>query len=193
MTRIAIIPARGGSKRLPRKNVRPFKGKPMLVHPIDKARESGLFNLIVVSTDDREIEDAALAAGATVLRRDKDDGSKGTQEVARDVLLNINADEACVIYPCSPLLVAADLVRGHAVLQKPGALFAMSVGSNPLQDAGCFYWGKAEAFYVRAPLIDSHTVMVPMPANRVCDINVPADWARAEQLYEALRRAPIEA
>ena len=56
MTRIAVIPARGGSKRIPRKNIRPFHGRPMLAWPIAAAKASGLFDRIVVSTDDEEIE-----------------------------------------------------------------------------------------------------------------------------------------
>lgn len=190
MTRCAIIPARGGSVRIPRKNIREFRGQPIIVYAILAAAKSGLFHSFIVSTDDPEIEDLAVKHGCWVLRRETDDGSRGTQEVARDVLMHFEGvTEACVIYPCSPLLVPSDLVRGHALLQREGALYAMSVQQEPLADAGCFYWGKADAFRVGAPLIDAHTVMVPMPANRVCDINVEADWLRAESMYDALRRA----
>ena len=175
---------------MPRKNVRPFKGMPMLHWPILAAQRSKLFAEVVVSTDDDEIEHQATIAETHIHRRRLDDGSRGTQEIARDVLMDWpDATHACVIYPCSPLLVPSDFERGWAVLQKPGALYAMSVQTDPLADAGCFYWGLAEAFRVRAPLIDSHTVMVPMPSNRVCDINTPEDWARAESMFDALRRA----
>jgi N-acylneuraminate cytidylyltransferase len=145
-----------------------------------------------VSTDGAAVAAIASTAGAEVVWRDYDDGSKGTQEVARDVLMDMpDVDEACVIYATSPLLVPSDLVRGHAVLQRTGALFAMSVQTSPLADAGCFYWGKADAFRICAPLIDSHTVMVPMPAGRCCDINVEADWIKAEQMYDNhFRRTP---
>lgn len=188
--RAAIIPARGGSVRIPRKNIRQFRGRPIFAYATEAAMQSGLFDSVIVSTDDTEIEGIALKLGCWVLRRDTDDGSKGTQEIARDVLMQLESvTEACVIYPCSPLLVPSDLIRGYALLQREGALYAMSVQQEPLADAGCFYFGKADAFRVGAPLIDAHTVMVPMPANRVCDINVEADWSRAEQLYDALRRA----
>ena len=53
--KIAVIPARGGSKRIPRKNIRPFLGKPIIAYPIDAARASGLFEHVIVSTDDEEI------------------------------------------------------------------------------------------------------------------------------------------
>ena len=66
MSRVAIIPARGGSKRIPRKNVRPFGGQPMIAWSIAAARQTGIFSRIVVSTDDPEIADVARAAGAEV-------------------------------------------------------------------------------------------------------------------------------
>lgn len=161
----------------------------MIAYPIQAATISELFDAILVTTDDAEIEDVALKFGAMVVRREQDDGAKGTQEVARDVLMQFHqATEACVIYPCTPMLVPSDLVRGHAVLQRQGALFAMSVHYDPLADAGCFYWGKADAFRVRAPLIDSHTAMVPMPAARSIDINTQEDWARAESMFDNWRK-----
>jgi len=63
---IAIIPARGGSKRIPRKNIRPFCGKPMIARSIEAALESGVFDAVVVSTDDEEIASVAESFGAQV-------------------------------------------------------------------------------------------------------------------------------
>lgn len=76
MRRIAIIPARGGSKRLPRKNVLPVQGRPMLSYPIKCALASRMFDRVIVSTEDEEIEKAGLDAGAEVMRR--------PQELAQD-------------------------------------------------------------------------------------------------------------
>ena len=188
--RVAIIPARGGSVRLPGKNIRPFFGKPMLHYPIGVAKRSGLFDRIIVSTDDQQVAVCAAEAHAEVfMRPERDDGMRGTQDVAAEALHAYGfdaSDLACVIYATSPLLTVSDLERGLAVL--PRGLFAMSVQTDPLADAGCFYWGTVGAFLVNAPLIDSHTIMVPMPANRVCDINDERDWLRAEALYAAMRR-----
>ncbi len=64
--RIAIIPARGGSKRIPRKNIKMFYGKPMIAYSIKAAQESGLFDRIVVTTDDEEIADVARSYGAEI-------------------------------------------------------------------------------------------------------------------------------
>lgn len=192
--RIALIPARGGSVRLPRKNIRDFRGKPIIAYPIDAAQRArfynaALFDEIIVSTDDDEIGKIARGLGARVLFRAPDDGSKGTQEVARDALqVYTYAKDACVIYPCSPLIAPSDLERGYAVLRQGHALFSMSVGTEPLRDAGCFYWGRREAYLVRAPLIAEHTVMVPMPERRVCDINTQDDWDEAEAKFDAWRK-----
>lgn len=185
---VAIIPARGGSVRVPRKNVRDFRGKPMLCYPIEAAKASNLFQLVVVSTDDDEIEQVALEAGAVVMRRPTDDGTKGTQEIARDVLLQLpQAHFACVIYPCSPLLLAADLARGVQALR--GLCYVMSTYPDGA-DAGCFYWGRAQAFREGLSLDHPSTVFVPLPAERCIDINTIGDWHVAESKYDALRRAP---
>ena len=185
MSTVAIIPARGGSVRIPRKNIREFRGQPIIRYAIEAAQSCLLFDDVIVSTDDDEISEACQSIGAHVWIRKTDDGSRGTQDVAREVLMSMpQVNNACVIYPTSPMLKPSDLVRGHAVLRREGTLYAMSVQTEPLADAGCFYWGIAAAFRVGAPLIDSHTVMVPMPANRVCDINTPEDWARAEFMLD---------
>ncbi len=67
--KIAVIPARGGSKRIPRKNVRPFAGRPLLCHPLEAALGSGMFEHVVVSSDDEEILDLAARSGASPLPR----------------------------------------------------------------------------------------------------------------------------
>lgn len=66
MKNLCIIPARGGSKRIPRKNVKPFLGKPMLAYSIEAAKASGLFDEIMVSTDDVEIAEVAKQYGASI-------------------------------------------------------------------------------------------------------------------------------
>lgn len=180
--RLAIIPARGGSVRIPRKNIRNFHGKPIIAYSIETAQFSGLFDSVIVSTDDDEIEAVAQNYGAAVFRRPFDDGAKGTQEVAADVLMALpNVTLACVIYPTCPLLHTSDLQAGLDALE--GHQFAMSV-ADPLVDIGCFYWGQADAFRYRLPLIATHTAIVPL--SRAIDINTPEDWTRAEELYTTL-------
>ena len=133
MTRVAIIPARGGSKRIPRKNVKPFLGIPMLHWPIAAARAAGLFDRILVSTDDPGIAETARAAGAEALIRPARlaDDRTGVVPVVQHALAEgaPGADEACLIYATAPFLRAVDLGLGHESLQ--GARFALSVTSFP--------------------------------------------------------------
>jgi pseudaminic acid cytidylyltransferase len=190
--RVAIIPARGGSVRLPRKNIRDFHGLPMLAYPLIVASVSKLFDLTIVSTDDAEIASFAFLAGAIAVPREVDDGSIGTQEIAALVMdkLQLQGSAACVIYPCTPLLDVFHLKQGYAELLKPhNKAFVRAVGPDG-QDAGCFYWGWMRAFRDRRPLDAFNTADYRLPAERVCDINTPEDWALAESMFEALRRAP---
>ena len=183
MNRVAILPARGGSVRIPGKNIRDFMGQPMISYPIRAARASGLFDRILVSTDDDLIDSVARACQAEVIWRLPDDGSKGTQEIAREVLGEMpEVRSACVIYPCSPFLSASELKLGRVALELPGRRYSMSVKADPLSDAGCFYWGWRSSFRNREPLIGPHTAMVPL--ERAIDINTPEDWAEAERMYE---------
>jgi N-acylneuraminate cytidylyltransferase len=187
---VAIIPARGNSVRIPRKNVREFRGKPMMQWPIEAARASGLFDKIIVSTDDDEIAQWGIVFGCDVIRRSPDDGTKGTQEVARDVLqsgLCRSAVMACVTYPCSPLLHPADLYGALLVLENQAAHYVISVRPEVIQDAGCFYFGRADAFRSGWPLVTNRSALYPLPAERCIDINTPEDWARAESMFDALR------
>lgn len=118
MSTIAIIPARGGSKRIPRKNIRLFLGKPIIAYVIDAARHSGLFTEVMVSTDDGEIADVARHYGASVpfLRRaETADDFTTTADVLREVLGQYGRqgqvfDNACCLYPTAPF-VTPDLLR----------------------------------------------------------------------------------
>jgi pseudaminic acid cytidylyltransferase len=176
----AIFPARGGSVRIPRKNIRDFMGKPMLAWPVAAARESGLFDRVIVSTDCLEVMRVAWDLGCEVIERERDDGAKGTQEVAGDVIRGMRLQgQMCVIYPCSPLLTASELKDSREALDLPGTNYVMSV-LDPLADAGCFYWGQADAFASGAPLLGPLTRMYPIQG---IDINTEDDWARAEQLW----------
>src|SRR5579863_6587149 len=108
--RIAIIPARGGSKRIPRKNIQPFLGRPIISYPIQAALTAGCFEEVMVSTDDEEIAQVARAHGASVpfLRTPTTaDDFSGTAEVLSEVLAayartNRRFDFACCLYPTAP-------------------------------------------------------------------------------------------
>ncbi|MFJ2282659.1 pseudaminic acid cytidylyltransferase [Pseudomonas sp. NPDC087803] len=134
MNSVAIIPARGGSKRIPRKNLLPFDGVPMIVRSIRTAQDCGLFDQIVVSTDDAEIAELALAHGAHVpfLRpAELADDFTGTAAVIVHALQQLPAfDFACCVYATAPLLQARFLRQGLELLQQhPQKSFAFSVCS----------------------------------------------------------------
>ncbi len=114
---VAIITARGGSKRIPRKNVKEFLGKPILLYSIEAALKSGIFDEVMVSTEDEEIAQLALAAGAKVpFFRSKDTANDyaTTTDVVLEVLQSYREigrefDYACCIYPTAPFVTAACL------------------------------------------------------------------------------------
>ncbi|SDZ35634.1 pseudaminic acid cytidylyltransferase [Pseudomonas sp. NFIX28] len=140
MSAIAIIPARGGSKRIASKNLKPFNGIPMLARSIATARASGLFDQVLVSTDDPEIAKLAKACGATVpFTRPAELANDfiGTAPVivhALNVLQERGEvfDYACCIYATAPLLQARYLRQGFVALDThPGKSFAFSICSFP--------------------------------------------------------------
>lgn len=114
MSSIAIITARGGSKRIPRKNIKDFLGKPIITYSIEAALESGVFDEVMISTDDEEIADIAKKAGATVpfMRSESTSGDFATTaDVIEEVLssyadLGKEFDYVCCIYPTAPFVTA---------------------------------------------------------------------------------------
>src|SRR5437763_6101178 len=129
MSAVAIITARGGSKRIPRKNLRPFLGRPIIAYSIEAALQSGLFDEVMVSTDDDEIAEIARTEGAAVpFRRSADmaDDYATTADVLREVLAQYGATErsfdvACCLYPTAPFVTAERLRAAFARLTESGA------------------------------------------------------------------------
>lgn len=123
---IAIIPARGGSKRIPGKNVKEFCGKPMIAYSIQAALDSGVFDEIMVSTDSAEIAQTAVSYGANVpfLRSDKTaDDFATTSEVLLEVIdqyekRKVSFTYACCIYPTAPFVTGAKLKTAMQELKK---------------------------------------------------------------------------
>lgn len=129
MKRLAIVTARGGSKRIPRKNVRPFLGKPILAWSIEAALESGLFEEVMISTDDDEIAEISERYGAVFPFRRSPETSDDFSSTA-DVLLEvvgryrdrgIEPEQACCLYPTAPFITAAKLRQAHKKLEDTGA------------------------------------------------------------------------
>lgn len=143
--RLAVIPARGGSKRIPRKNIKPFGGLPMIAWSIRAAIQSACFDRIIVSTDDAEIAQVAKEHGADVpfMRPPElSDDHTGTIPVIAHAIQwqsthGVPANQVCCIYATAPFVQPGDLQRGLQVLQSSGADYAFSVTSYafPIQRA----------------------------------------------------------
>ena len=141
---VAIIPARGGSKRIPRKNIKNFCGKPMIAYSIEAAIQSKLFDKIVVSTDDDEIAKVALAYGAEVpfiRSNDLSDDYTNTTEVIIDAITQLqktsSIDVACCIYATAPFIRMDFLKDAYHTLIKEESLYTFSATSFsfPIQRA----------------------------------------------------------
>ena len=142
---IAVIPARGGSKRIPYKNIRDFFGKPIIALSIIAAKESGVFDDIIVSTDSKDIADIANKYGATTpfIRPDFiSDDFTGTNDVIKHAanwyISNVgNIDYICGIYPTAPFLTPDILINGLNRLRSSNAAFVFSAVeySYPIQRA----------------------------------------------------------
>ena len=143
--RLCVIPARGGSKRIPRKNIKEFCGKPMIVWSIEAAIKSRCFDRIIVSTDDEEIALVAKQAGAqTPFVRPRglaDDYASTTAVIAHAIKWQASHDKmpdnVCCLYATAPFVRATDLQRGLRILESSGADYALSVASYefPIQRA----------------------------------------------------------
>ena len=136
---IAIIPARGGSKRIPRKNIKKFNGKPIIAWSILAAQKSELFDQIIVSTDDDEIKLISESYGANVpfIRPSNisDDHTPTATVIAHTIKkidkLYQRVEYACCVYPCSPLLLPSDLIKAFSKLKSTGEDFIYPVVEYP--------------------------------------------------------------
>ena len=145
MGNICVIPARGGSKRIPRKNIKEFLGKPIIAYSIQAALDSGLFDEVMVSTDDLEIADIAKKYGAKVpfMRSAKNsDDFATTFDVIKEVInyykdQSIEFDNLCCLYSCAPFVNPKVLLRAYNQLTKNffDTVFPIIPFSFPIQRA----------------------------------------------------------
>lgn len=157
MRNIAIIPARGGSKRIPKKNIKDFLGKPIIAYSIETALESKLFDEVMVSTDDKEIADIAIRYGAKVpfMRSEKTANDyAGLSDVIIEVLeqygkLNKEFDVVCCILATAPFLSEKDLVNSYSKIEKSSfnSVFPIVRYSFPIQRAMKFDGDKIKMIW----------------------------------------------
>ena len=132
--RLAVIPARGGSKRIPRKNIKDFCGKPVIAWSIEAANASGLFDRIIVSTDDAEIAEVSKQWGAEVPFKRPDELANdyaGTTEVIAHATQwaleqGSDVDAVCCVYATAPFIQVADLKRGWEALDSGDWAYAFT-------------------------------------------------------------------
>ncbi|WP_338875979.1 pseudaminic acid cytidylyltransferase [Spirosoma sp. SC4-14] len=165
MSNLAIITARGGSKRIPRKNIRPFLGKPIIAYSITTAIQSGMFDEVMVSTDDVEIAAIAKEYGASVpfLRDSKTaDDFATTAEVLTEVLTQYNRQgshfkQACCLYPTAPFITPYLLQSAFDLLVKRGfdSVYPIQPFNFPIQRAIRLQGGKVQWFQAEHALTRS--------------------------------------
>ncbi len=143
MSNLCIIPARGGSKRIPKKNIKDFLGKPIIAYSIETALNSRLFDEVMVSTDNHEIAEIAQKYGAEVpfMRSDeKANDFATTYDVIEEVIngykkTNKIFDYCCCIYACAPFIQTNDLKRAYNLLDKNDMVMPVIPFSFPIQRA----------------------------------------------------------
>lgn len=156
---IAVIPARGGSKRIPRKNIRNFHGKPMISYAIRVAQESQIFDRIIVSTDDEEIAAVSESFGASVpWKRSSElaDEFATTLDVMQDVATRLASEVAantkiCCIYPATPLLQARYIQAGASLLQDDAWDYVISAVRNTSPIQRSFLLSESDAIKLNFP------------------------------------------
>ncbi len=224
---LCLIPARGGSKRIPRKNIREFCGKPMIAWSIEAAEASGCFDHIIVSTDDEEIADVARQCRAEVpFMRPAElaDDFAGTMPVVAHAVhwyldQGQDLESVCCLYATAPFVKPDDIRQGLQMLTTASAdrfVFTATAYASPIQralrldpasgearmwqpdqfskrsqdlepayhDAGQFYWGRPQAWLECENLFEGSKPFL-LPRWRVQDIDIDADWRKAELMREA--------
>ena len=155
---LAVIPARGGSKRIPRKNIKDFRGKPLIVYSIQAALDCGLFGRVIVSTDDDEIAAVARQYGAEVpFVRPKElaDDFASTASVIDHAVeyfenLGESYDFVCTIYATAPFIRGEFIRKGYELLKDSDAVNAFSCATMPFPIQRTFRingQGRAEMFH----------------------------------------------
>ncbi|WP_165725370.1 pseudaminic acid cytidylyltransferase [Pseudoalteromonas sp. SA25] len=156
---IAIIPARGGSKRIPRKNIKMFHGKPIIAYSIEVAKKSGLFEHIIVSTDDQEIAEIARSYGAEVpFMRPNNlaDDYTGTLDVLNHSLTwleenNFNVTYICCIYATSPFLTEHAIAKGREQIMSSNLNYTFSATEYNFPIQRAFYFNDLSTISMFQP------------------------------------------
>jgi len=181
---LGIIPARGGSVRLPRKNIKNLCGKPMLAYTIQTAKKSRIDRL-VVSTEDAEIADVAEAYGAEVFNRNPKFGDGSVYDAIFEVMDQIPSEWVVLLQPTSPLRVPCDVNACIDLCRATASPACVSCDFGVPVPNGAVYVAYSSWLREHRNFDGPRTVVYQMPSYRSVDIDVMADFERAEALMRA--------
>lgn len=191
---IGIITARGGSKRLPRKNIKTLSGKPMMAWTIDAANESKVLSKVYVSTEDEEIAHVAKQWGAEHLPRPKVLAQDNTLSI--DVIVHAinelglnNNDYIMLLQPTSPLRTSGDIRKCVAYLKSTKSENIVSTTNGTEKPNGAIYLNKVSSLLTtRTFYPEGKTTWYVMPEERSVDIDTEQDFQLAEYLFKERRK-----
>jgi CMP-N-acetylneuraminic acid synthetase len=184
---IAVIPARGGSKRLEKKNILPFNGKPMILYSVEAALDSGVFDQVVVSTEDAQIADCVKDAGCRIIQRSANLATDTARvvDVLKDVL-DVCTEEAqyqylCCLYATSPLRTASDIRSSFAMMKEQDADFCISV--TDFDTSPFFAFDRTDRHWIRRRWPET-ALLPPWEKPDVVVDNGSIYWAKISRFLE---------
>jgi len=180
---LAIIPARGGSKRVPKKNIKFFKGKPLIFYTIDEANKSPYLDRVIVSTDDEEIANISINYGAEVIKRPKrlaQDDSPIIDTIFH-ILDRVEADIVVCLQPTSPLRTVEDINKAIKLFLKGG--YESVISFSKYGPNGAIYISTPQNLKKYKSFYASKIRGYIMPPERSIDIDTPRDFRKAQKFY----------
>ena len=184
---IAIIPARGGSKRIPQKNIREFCGKPLIYWTIKAAQESGVFEDIVVSTEEPKIAEIANSYGVKNIGRPMElaTDSATTLDVIKWALQQITTNSIMVLQCTSPLRTSNDILKATLQFFKCHSLISVKPHLDGIYlQNGAIYAATTKFIKETGKLYNDESSLYLMPVDRSFDIDTEIDWQIAEMIME---------
>lgn len=181
---LGLIPARGGSKRLPRKNIQPLGGKPLIAWTIDAARKSKLLDVTVLSSDDPEILTTAVGYGCAVHQRSPAlaTDTASSEDVARDVLPRYpDCSYVVLLQPTSPLRTSEDIDKCIRAFRRQPVPGYFSV-CNEIKPNGAIYIVRSGHLRAGGTFLPKDAAIYIMPPERSVDIDTVEDLREAERL-----------
>lgn len=182
---ICLIPARGGSKRIKRKNVREFCGKPLIYWTIKQAQDSGVFDDILVSTEDREIAQIARQYGAIVIPQPMASDTSTNVDVIKWVVDKYIIDSIMLLQCTSPLRTPENIREAAGYMRMNQSLVSVY---NPLDGVylqnGAIYAASGPFIKRTGRLYDDSSFLYLMGQENSVDIDTEVDWKIAEGLFK---------